>query len=507
MTALQSQSILSDYQRLKDWYLARLRQEAVERGAEHLTPAALVAADKALVEQLALAAATGSGSTPPGDTIASSMRSNSRLVTLLVVSSLLMPIVAVVLILSAPGEESSRSTALLIALGIFVVVQLFVIWRWRSTHQRSVDGMEKLAQSLSELSSRESLIADLSPRFLCLLDAEGKLLAWNVTFARHSGLQPSALYKQKLAQFLTPDTSDIFAANLEQARRTAIAMNVETGFNIAVGTDIASGPTAGPGGESRRDISWDIEWSQSTQSFFALGADVTSEKLIQRTRDEFVAMIGHDIRTPLAAVTANLQTLQDGIYGELNERAGECVDRSYKNARRLIGLISEMLDLEAARSGQLTLNRQQADIAYLVQEAVSECEDLAKKKSIAMVCRVDSVLVDIDAAKISRVLSNLIINAINYSPSDTTIEISTTKSTNYIEVQVKDQGEGIAADEQQLIFERYYRGKKHKDGARTPGTGLGLAICKTIIASHGGLMGVKSTPPNGSLFWFTLPLS
>lgn len=529
----RSEKILSDYQRLKDWYLARLRQEAVQRGAVHLTPAALVAADKSVVEQLALAAAGARRSRDPSAGVKPAGRTSTMQ---LIVAVVLLPIISLT-ILCFPLDPTTKYIGFIGLSAIFICVIVGLVVQWRTSKNMatlsallavneqiaSIDALskavEKLLLSHDELVNRESLIADLSPEFLCLLDGDGKLLAWNATFARQSGCQPAALYKKPVADILTPDTRDVFRAVLQQARKATSAVRAETkiagtgstagagtGATTGVGTGAGAGAAHGvsTGSASSLDISWTIEWSQSSQSYFAVGTDVTTERMVQRTRDEFVAMIGHDIRTPLSAVTANLQTLQEGVYGDLNEQAKQCVDRSYNNARRLIGLISEMLDMEAAQTGKLQLDRKPTDIGTLIEGVVKECEELARKKSISIQCQLEPATANVDAGKIIRVLSNLLVNAINYSPDNTEVQVTCQASTTYIEVGVVDQGPGVAKEEQKLIFQRYYRGQKQKD---SPGSGLGLAICKTIIESHGGLIGVKSTPPNGSRFWFTLPLN
>jgi signal transduction histidine kinase len=479
MTGAPDKSILSDYQRLKDWYLARLRQEAVERGAEQLTPAALVAADRQVVEALALAAAASSSS---GQRSQSGGGTDNGAVLFLACAALVAGLLGWLMI-----AGTNNSIPLMALWCIAILALLALAW---NTQRNS---LSRLTQSQKELLSRESLIADLSPSLLCLLDRDGKLLAWNASFAKQTANAPAALYHRELAAMFLAEDRAPFSAALQRAAGGATSAQVETRLPAAQETVL--------------DIAWTIEWSQSTQSYFASGANVTSERLVERTRNEFVAMISHDIRTPLSAVSANLQTLQAGLYGELPEEAQNCVGRSYNSSRRLIGLISELLDFEAAaaQAGKVELEKAPADLAALTALAIAECADLAKQKSIRVVCDVEPVTADVDAGKLVRVLINLLINAIKYSPESTSVEVSASTSTaRYVEIAVRDQGPGINKDEQKLVFERYFRSAKHKDSL---GSGLGLAICKRIVESHGGLIGVKPNGERGAHFWFTLPLS
>ena len=174
-----------------------------------------------------------------------------------------------------------------------------------------------------------------------------------------------------------------------------------------------------------------------------------------------------------------------------------------KDTARLIRLINEMLDIDRIESGNFALDRSRFDIAPLLEDAIDSVTPLAADKLIRFTRQIENLSMNADRERILRVVINLLHNAIKFSPTGSSILISAAQDNRRVMVSIRDSGPGIARDEIKRIFEPFQQ--LHPTDATTlGGTGLGLAICKGIVEAHGGLIGVRSGPDKGSLFWFSI---
>lgn len=224
-----------------------------------------------------------------------------------------------------------------------------------------------------------------------------------------------------------------------------------------------------------------------------------------RHKQELIAMVSHDLRTPLTSVQASLTLLSEGALGELSARVNKEVRVAENNTSRLINLINDLLDIERMEAGKLDMYMVEARLDDIFEQAVDTVGKFAEQHGIAILAADTNLKVYADADRIVQVLVNLISNAVKFSPKDTSITLDAMLSSgDVIEVTVKDQGRGIPADQQESIFQRFQQ-VSVADAKQRKGTGLGLAICKAIVDGHGGTIGVRSIEGQGSTFFFTLP--
>ena len=232
--------------------------------------------------------------------------------------------------------------------------------------------------------------------------------------------------------------------------------------------------------------------------------DVTHIRKLENMRQDFVANVSHELRTPIAILKSTVETLQDGAIEE------EGVARRFlkilsKNTNRLELLIEDILFLSKVEDKKSSINFQDVNLSFLVAEAISSCQAKADQKRIAIESHVDSELSwRLNESLISQALINLIENGIKYSDEDKVIKVSARVETGLLQLTILDQGFGIASDEFDRIFERFYRvDKSHSN--KIGGTGLGLSIVKHIAAVHDGNVNLSSHLDEGSDFTITLP--
>lgn len=224
---------------------------------------------------------------------------------------------------------------------------------------------------------------------------------------------------------------------------------------------------------------------------------------IEQLKQEFVAMISHDLRAPLTAVRATLSLLQEGTYGTLDDTGQSRVRAAEHNVNRLISLINDLLDIERMESGNLTLRLEEVPLAAIVEESIDSVRQLAEQKRIEWDVAVGDIDVQADYQRLVQVMVNLLSNAIKFSPQGQKITVSAQLNKDRAEVKVTDRGPGIPDSHRQAIFERF----KQVEHASRESSGLGLAIARAIVQSHHGSIGVDSREGEGSTFWFKIPLN
>jgi two-component system, OmpR family, sensor histidine kinase VicK len=249
--------------------------------------------------------------------------------------------------------------------------------------------------------------------------------------------------------------------------------------------------------------------------FFALTSDISDRKAIERMKDEFISVVSHELRTPLTSIHSSLKILATGKLGSLSGQGERMLKIADEQTERLVHLVNNVLDLQRIQSGKITMNKQAWIAQDLMVEAVQAMKTLAQAKSIQLAFEPNQHVVWADRDYIVQALTNLVSNAIKFSPSHSRVVISADtkphaesehkpQSVDFITFRVKDQGQGIPSDRLETIFERFQQ-VDSSDSRKKGGTGLGLAICRQIVEGHGGQIWAESRLDKGSSFYFTLP--
>jgi signal transduction histidine kinase len=219
----------------------------------------------------------------------------------------------------------------------------------------------------------------------------------------------------------------------------------------------------------------------------------------EEQRKRLLADVTHELRTPLTIMQGNLEALLDGVYPADASHIAPILDET----RVLSRLVDDLRTLSLAEAGALALHREPTDMAQLISDSVASFRAQADGAGIALVAEVDGVLpqADVDPVRLREVLSNLLSNALRYTPRGGNVRVGAEAANGVLRVSVRDSGPGIAPDALPHVFDRFYKSDESR------GAGLGLAIAKSLLVAHGGEIEARSTPGQGTDMRFTLPVA
>jgi signal transduction histidine kinase len=232
------------------------------------------------------------------------------------------------------------------------------------------------------------------------------------------------------------------------------------------------------------------------------------EREMEQARRDLVAAVSHDLRTPLASTRALIEALADGVAAD-PQTERRYLSSASRELAHLSRLVEDLFELARIDAGILQLTLEEASLHDLISDTISSFQPQADQRGVHLVGEVvgdvDPVLAN--PSRLQRVLHNLVSNALRHTPADGTVALRATPEGEEVRVEVADTGEGIAAKDLPLVFERSFHGEQsrtrtEKDDA--PGAGLGLAIARGLVEAHGGTIDVESDPGRGSCFYFTL---
>lgn len=224
-------------------------------------------------------------------------------------------------------------------------------------------------------------------------------------------------------------------------------------------------------------------------------------------RREFIADISHELKTPIFATQGYIHTLLDGAIDDKHVRM-KFLKRAAKSLDSLDVLVQDLLTLNQMESGVIKFTFSQFDLKDLIIEVIDQLEHKASKRDVEIIFEHEEntpYITSADRQKIYRVCQNLIFNAVKYNNNKGQVKVTLKTSKSSIQVDIKDDGQGIPPEDLKRIFERFYRVEKSRN-KKEGGTGLGLAIVKHILEGHKSKISVSSTVGKGSIFSFSLPL-
>jgi signal transduction histidine kinase len=239
-----------------------------------------------------------------------------------------------------------------------------------------------------------------------------------------------------------------------------------------------------------------------------LAVQLEALRVSDQLKSDFVSSVSHELRTPLASILGYLDVVIEGEVGELSRDQFEFLRIVEENARRLLSLIDGLLTLSGIESGRMLLRPEPVDIRSLIARLAGDQEQMAhgKQQSLLLDLPSDPLVVELDPERIGQVVTNVVANAIKFTPAGGEVAVSLRRDGARARITVTDTGIGIPAEDTDRLFERFFRARNAVDGA-IPGTGLGLAICRGIVDAHGGDIAVESVPDAGTKITVCLPMT
>jgi signal transduction histidine kinase len=240
--------------------------------------------------------------------------------------------------------------------------------------------------------------------------------------------------------------------------------------------------------------------------------DITERKKIEESlkeevdlRARFIDVLAHELRTPLSPILTSSSILNEQIASTADVRLKQLAANINNSTQILSNRLEELLDLARYSRGAFTLNTQPTDMSQFIAGVVARYQPFIENSEHRFILNVPARLpvVEIDPSRLEQVIINLLSNAVKYSPVDTRIELAVREIGPSLQIEVRDEGDGLSADEISKIFQPYYRRARDRQKS---GLGLGLTICQQIVEAHGGKIQVESAPGQGSTFRITLPL-
>jgi signal transduction histidine kinase len=234
-----------------------------------------------------------------------------------------------------------------------------------------------------------------------------------------------------------------------------------------------------------------------------------NERLVEadRLKDEFVALISHDLRTPLTSIIGYVElALEEDGEPELDAERRGYLNIVARSSQRLLRLVDDLLFVARLRTGQLDLNPKELDLAEVAAHTVAEMRPRAEQKGLTLVLDApEPVQVEADRGRIFQLLDNLVSNAIKFTPEDGLIELAVARTPEGARLEIRDTGIGIGAAEAERVFEQFFRTRAAVKN-QIPGTGLGLFIARAIAEAHGGTISASPREDGGTVFRIDLPV-
>ncbi len=349
----------------------------------------------------------------------------------------------------------------------------------------------------------ENLVDNAADMIVCT-DLEDKILTWNRGAEVIFGYSKEEAIGESLALLLPPERSH----ELEE-------MRAKVQFSGAL-RDIEMRGKRKDG--ARLHLSLSIspikDPADKIVGFLRVAKDISDKKRFERRlkeldrmKSDFVSNVSHELRTPLTVIKGSVDNMLDGITGSLTEKQIKYLERIKSNAERLGRLITDLLDLSKIEAGKIELKSQRLAADSVVKDVAEALRGVAAEKLVALdiLSARDSIPIWADRDKVVQILTNLVGNAIKFTPPQGEIKIAIEESdSDWVKLSVIDTGPGIPAEEAAKIFDKFYQ-IEHANSPKTKGTGLGLAISKALVEMHGGRIWIESSNHPGSTFSFTLP--
>lgn len=341
----------------------------------------------------------------------------------------------------------------------------------------------ELYQRVAEEKERsEAILANIADGIVAV-DRDGDIVLWNATAEQISGVPAAEALGRRVSKVLQRDLAAGEGATPGERTLSIQRGDKEVWLSVSEAVMLdAAGAVAG--------------------RVFAF-RDVSSERVVEQMKSDFVATVSHELRTPLTSIYGFAETLMRGDVEFSDPERRTFLGYIASESERLINIVDDLLSVARLETGTLRIVIEEIDVGALAGEVVGRIQEHAGRWEFELDVPADGVVVEADREKLSQVLLNLVDNAVKFSPEGGRISISARRRTESAEVRVTDQGIGIPRADQQRIFSKFFRAEGTGPGVQ--GTGLGLFLARGLVLAMGGRIWVESKEGKGSTFVFELP--
>jgi len=358
--------------------------------------------------------------------------------------------------------------------------------------ERTESRLKKSARSMEEKSATLSAIVKSSDDAIVSKTLDGIVTSWNSSAERIFGYNESEMIGQPILKIIPEDRQDEEVEILSKLRQGIRVEHFETKRLTKNGKLL--------------DISLTISPIRDTAGVIIglskIARDITEKKLEEQRKHNFVAMVSHELKTPLTAITAYIQILLQILKKDSNPFYATTLARAETQAKKMITMIQDFLSLARLEEGKIQINKQKFELHPLINELAEDAQFLTNKHIINLIS-CDNIWIYGDPEKLGHVIMNLLNNAIKYSPEGGVITIHCDKQGDRVKISIQDEGVGITPSDQKRLFERFYR--VNSDKIKTvSGFGIGLYLAAEILRFHDSKIEVESQEGIGSTFWFSL---
>ena len=334
-------------------------------------------------------------------------------------------------------------------------------------------------------------IFETSLDLILVTDRAGNFIRVSPSSLPILGYRPADLIGRNAVDFVYAGDLEATRSQMRAARRGKQTRNFESRYVHKDGRLVT--------------LAWSGVWSEPEQRHFFIGRDLSEQKLTERMKDEFIANVSHELRTPLTSISGSLGLLMGTVAKDLPERSCHLLSIAHSNSQRLVKLVNDILDIEKLQSDQLIFKFKAVDIRSLIEQTVEANLGFADTYLVRLrhdIAADGEVWVDPD--RLTQAVTNLISNAIKFSPPDGEVVVAVERRGEDWRVSVRDHGAGVPAEFASRVFQRFAQadgGNIKKSG----GTGLGLSIVKEIVSRLGGEVGFTAAAGGGTIFYVDLP--
>jgi PAS domain S-box-containing protein len=355
--------------------------------------------------------------------------------------------------------------------------------------------IHEMAKTIGEITAKQIAVVDNAGDMVCSIDEDGKITNVNAAGGKLFGCHQADLIGKNYRDLAHRKDAGQLTDYLQRARAGVPGKPIQLRFV----------------GKGRRGL-WVVvsaQWTTNENQYFAVVHDLTHIKEAQRMKQEVVGIVSRDLATPLANLQEFLDLLDEGSIAKVETRGKRFVISARRNANQMLMFVNDMIDLEKAKNGMLTLSHEELNLDKVLDKAQVVIGPFAEEKDVVLDCRRSGLIIKGEEDKLLRVFTNLLGNAVQYAPHESSILVVSKSQDGYAQVSISDKGPGMSKEQIGTIFDAYSPtgdGEPAENGT-AQGSGLGLAISKAFVELQGGTISASSKIGEGTTIAFTLPLA